>query len=280
MRIYRSTGTNYIKSERYEVVYKPNYLRNIDRSMELSKARKCGIAVISGAIGLGLFISELNRIRGLPFEVMNCGYIALFAITFLLIFFWIWSTGKELNLLFKWLDPERYEPPSGIRETLIILSIAVLLVVLLFTSRNPLLYSSIFSIYALVNFFGKRLQQIELDNVLTKSRDRARKDLSDNNLLDKAKLYIKVIENLECYFVKRPHNLRLILIFISSLAGLGLSVYWTVTQSSVFGIGAYIVLFMTITVGELTIWRWRSIRDRQLRPIIAELYELIRNNSE
>lgn len=262
------------------MVYKPNYLRNINRSKELVNARKWGVSLIGALIGIGLFVSEVQRILQLPFDLMNCAYITLFIMTGGLIFSWIWSTAKEFDLLLKWSDPERYEPPSGTKETLIILGLSVFLVILLFASRNPLCYSCIFSVYSLAALYGGKLQRKELSEVFVKSKERASADLNNQNLAHNAELYIKLVENFEFYFVKRPHGKRLILIALFSMLGLGLSVCWAATDIRFLGFGAYMIFVLTLIISEFTIWRWRTIRDNQIRPIKAELYELTRENNK
>ncbi|NIV69323.1 MAG: hypothetical protein GWN41_04180 [Phycisphaerae bacterium] len=229
---------------------------------------------------MGLLLSELQRALKMPFDLMKIGYFTLFAMTGVLIFFWIWATDKELELLFRLLDPKKYAAPSGIRETLIILSLALLLVILLFASRNPLWYSSIFVIYNTLNWLGGRRQQEELSQVFTKSKERALPDLKNQNYAEKAALYIKVIQTLESYFIKRPHGRRLKLAVFCSVIGLALSISWFATKMQVFGFGAYVVLIVTITLSEFTIWHWRSIRNTELRPIIEELNELVRATEE
>jgi hypothetical protein len=122
------------------MVYKPDPARSVKRTKQLVNARKWGIGLITSVIGVGLLVSEVRRLTNEPLDFMDYGYIALFFFTGGLIFSWIWSTERELDLLFEWADPEKYEPPSGIVETLMILVLALLVVLLLFSSRNPLLY--------------------------------------------------------------------------------------------------------------------------------------------
>ncbi|MFZ0033601.1 MAG: hypothetical protein WAK60_01260 [Sedimentisphaerales bacterium] len=262
------------------MTYKPNYIGNIDRSKEIVNARKWGVSLIGALIGIGLFVSEVKRILQLPLDLMNCAYITLFIITGGLIFLWIWSTDRELDLLLRWLDPKKYEPPSGIKETLVILGYAVFLVILLFTSRNPLWYSCFFSIYSLIDLYGGKLRRKELSEAFVKSKERARADLDDENLASTAELYIKLVDNLEFYFIKRPHEKRLITIAIFSVIGLGLSVCWATTGTRLFGLGAYMMFIVLLIASELTIWRWRSIRDNHIRPIKAEIYELAHENKK
>lgn len=52
-----------------------------------------------------------------------------------------------------------------------------------------------------------------------------------------------------------------------------------VSTSKVYGFAAYSVFLLTILAGEVSVWRWRGIRDGELRPITAEINEL-RHNGE
>lgn len=254
------------------MVYKPGYLR--ERSKQLINARKWGITMASGLLGLGLFISEFQKMRKTPLDLMNYGYIALFFMTGWLIFSWIWSTQKELDLLFEWLDPERYEPPSSIKETIIILSLALLLVGLLFGCRNPLLYGFVFTIYSIVDVLAGRKLQAELSEAFDKSKHRARTDLENKKLAEKAKLYLKGLESLEFYFIERYHNRRLVLTLIFSIVGLVLSLCWSATRIMLLGFGSYAIFFVILIISQVIIWHWRIVHDAELRPITAELNEL------
>jgi len=259
------------------MVYKPGYLR--ERSKQLINARKWGITIATGLVGAGLLISELQRMSEAPLSLMNYGYIALFLMTGTLIFSWIWSTQKELDLLFEWLDPERYEPPSSFVETVLIFGLALLLVGLLFASRNPFAYSLIFTTYSLVDSLaGKRLNA-ELSAAFEKSKERAHADLQDDKLAAKARLYLRGLGFLEHYFLGRRHGLRLRLSLASSLVGLVISMGWLATHNVLLGFSAYVILFVVLLTSLATIWHWRITRDTQLRPVAADLNELNRQDS-
>jgi len=258
------------------VGYKPGYLRK--RSEDIINARNWAIGLIFGAIGLGWFAREAQRIYSLPFDVLNFASLALCILTGLLIFLWIWATQRELNWLFQWLDPERYEPPTNLKETAIILGLGVLLVGLVFASQNPLLYGCIFTAYSLANIFSVRYLNSELKKVFAKSINRINEETNDAKLLEKNKTYLTGIEILEFYFIKRPQIRRLIFILIFSLFGLALSIYWQIKKIPLLGIGAYFIFFFTILVSEIVIYRWRNIRDNELKPLVVELGELAREN--
>ena len=79
------------------MTYKPGYLR--DRSKEIVNARNWGIKLITGVVGIWLFVSEIKRVWSLDFNPMQVAYLILFLLTGALIFLWIWATQKELDLL-------------------------------------------------------------------------------------------------------------------------------------------------------------------------------------
>ena len=258
------------------MTYEPKYLR--ERSKQIINARNWGVGLITALLGLGMFISEVKRMQTLSSDPMNYAYLALFILSGALIFLWIWATQKELDLLFEWLDPERYEPPSSLKETILIIGFAILLIGLLFASRDQLLFGLVFTLYSFILIFTAKYLNQEIALAIDKSRDRVKVDLEDNNLKRRAQLYLEAINVLDFYFIKRPVTLRLIIIFVFSLIGLALAIWWKVTGASMIGLLSYLIFFLTILVSEVVIGLWRNVHDSDLRPIAAELREFLRNN--
>jgi hypothetical protein len=259
------------------MIYKPDpkYLR--ERSKELINARNWGIGLITSLLGVGLFISEIERIRSLKPDVINYLYLALFAITGLLIFLWIWATQKELDMFFEWLDPDHYDPPSTIKETLLILIFAFLLISLLFAARNPLWFSAVFSVYSIIGIPTEKYLTSEIKLAIDKSKSRATNDLSDDNLKKKAEIYLQALEVLNGYFILRPMKLRSLLVAAFSIVGLSLGIMWEVYDSRLAGIFCYMSFILNISISEAVIAYWRIVRDSSIRPITAELRELSRS---
>jgi len=260
------------------MVYKPGYLR--ERSKQLINARKWAMTIGTGLLALGLFASKLMEILRDSPGMMDFAYIALLGMTGCLIFSWIWSSQKELNLLFEWLDPERYEPPSTFMETILIVGFGVLLAGLLFAAENPAWYALVFTAYSLADILANRKVLSEVGEAISRSKDRAQKDLEDKDLVEKAQLYLKGLETLERYYIRRSHDLRTLITFISSGIGLLMSVAWWLTDSLIAGFASYIIFLVILVVIQVTIWRWRIVRDVGIRPIRAELNELTRPNKE
>ena len=94
------------------MVYRPNPTLR-EQSKEIISARSWAVGLITTVLGVGLFLSEVDRIRHMTPSAMSYAYLVLLAVTGCLIFLWIWATQKELDMLFRWLDPQHYEPPSS-----------------------------------------------------------------------------------------------------------------------------------------------------------------------
>jgi hypothetical protein len=246
-----------------------------ERSASLITARKWGVSLVCSLLGLGLFASEAKRISALPWDPSNLAYLVLLFTTGVLIFIWIWATQKEMDLLFDWMDPERYEPPSDFKETAIIISLGILLVGLIYAARDPVAYGIVFTAYSIFVLFATKRFERELVDVIDRSRTRMEKkgDARNDEL---EKLYLKGIAILEHYFLKRPQRLRHSLIVSLSIVGLVLALWSKHVANSVFAAAAYIVYITTVVVSEVVIGCWRNRRDEQLRPITAEIKELER----
>lgn len=258
------------------MTYKPGHLR--ERSRDITNARNWGIGIVTTSLGLGLFVSEVQRIKAIQPDLLNYAYLALFILTGILIFLWIWATQRELNLLFEWLDPERFVPPSSLKETLMILFFAVLLTALLFAARSPLSYGIILTAYSVILIPSTIYLNTEIQEAINKSKNRLSEDLENQKLAVQAKLYAAGVEVLETYFIRRPMKLRLIIIMVASAIGLTLAIYWKKSQSRWVGVASYAVFFAIILFSEIVIARWRCIRDRELREIEANLSESLRED--
>jgi len=187
------------------------------RAKEITNARKWGVGIITALLGLGLFVSEAERIRSLDFQLIHYMYLSLLLVTGALIFLWIWASQRELDLLFEWLDPEGYVPPSSIKETVLILFFAVTLIAMLFSARNPVVYGIVFTGYCAVQLPAGAYMNREIRKAVQGSMKRVEGDLADPARAPKAALYRDGIEVLETCFLKRPVGLRCVMILLASM---------------------------------------------------------------
>ena len=258
--------------------YRPGDLRR--HSTQIILARKWAVGAITALLGIGLFVSELARIRQTIADPLSIAYLALFALTGALVFLWIWSTQKELDLLFDWLDPQDYAPPDTLVETISIIGIALILIALLFAARNPLLYGCVFALYSLAQLPICKLMLREIGEAIRKSRTRLANDLQTPRYSERARVYASGIDALEAYYLTSPYLLRLVLIAVFALLGLALSIIWKTTGKAIFGLGAYGTFMSTIAASEIVIGRWRNARDKALRPLLAALIDARRESEE
>jgi len=260
------------------MTYRPGRLRKGSRA--IVNARNWAVGIVTALLGLGLFASEIKRIRGLQPDPMDYAYLTLLVLTGVLVFLWIWATQKELDLLFDWLDPQRYVPPSSLKETVLILLFGLLLTALLFAARDPLLYGLVFAVYSTMLIPASMYLNKEIREAIDHSKTRLDEDKKDPTLAARAVLYRAAVEVLQSYFLERPVMLRLVLILCVSIIGVGVALYWKISSRTLWGLSAYVIFFVLILVSEIIVNRWRSIRDGRLREIQAELLDHLRSEEE
>lgn len=257
------------------MVYEPGRLRQ--KSKDIVNARNWGIGIITTLLGIGFFISEIKRIQALHFDPMDYAYIALLLLTGIFIFLWIWATQKELDLLFDWLDPEYYAPPSSIRETILILFYGLALTALLFSSRDPMLYGIVFSVYSATLIPCTIYFKKEVARAVDRSKLRIDCDLNSPDIANKARLYLAGVDVLKGYFLDRPMIWRHWAILGVSIFGVVIAIYWKLSGNKFAGTVSYGIFFIVILLSEVVIARWRCIRDDRLRQIQGDLDECSRN---
>jgi len=240
---------------------------------ELATARKYAVALITGAFGIGLFISEIQRIWKLPHCFFSWAYIALFVLVGLLVFVWIWATQKELDLLLEWLEPKSYVPPSSMKETAMIVGEGVVLTALFFTARDPCVFSIVFTAYSLLVMVSVMHLNRELRLAFADTEEHLAKTTeSERNPL--VGLQLEGLGVLCEYFLGRPHTLRHIVILLVSVLGVGLSAWWWLSDAQALGIASYSLFFTLILVSEVVIAQWRNYRDAKLRIVISKMHKV------
>ena len=175
----------------------------------LVSARKNAVSGITAVLGVTLFVQEVQRIRVLPFDVVNYQYLALLAVTGALVFVWIWGS-EELEMLGRLLDPEEFPVPSSFNQLATIMLLAFVLVCLFFAARDIRWYTTIFLIYVIVDFLVLRYVHSVIRSAVDGSYKRLHKDSGPT-----AKLYEKAIQQIEHYYFARPHDLRRFVVFFA-----------------------------------------------------------------
>jgi hypothetical protein len=255
--------------------YDPRTLR--ERGKGIIQARDWGINLVFGVISTAVFLSEAKRILGLKPDPLNYAYLFLLVLTGLLMLLWFWATHHETDIWCEWLDPKDYQPPSDLKETAMIIGLGLLLAALLFTSRDPLLYCLVFSLYSLLNLGGVILLHKELAEILRKSKNRLDASrVHDKRRRQRYELYRNAIRPIEHYHFGNPHTRRNVLVLVASLIALGLSVHWKISGSVLTGMASYVTISGTIMISEWILAQWRASRDDALRPLRAELSEMLR----
>jgi hypothetical protein len=146
----RKTGSGRGSQERKEEVpYTEGTL--MPQVQSLVDARKNAVSGVTAVLGVALFVQEVQRIRDLPFSLVNYEYLALLAVTGALVFLWIWGS-EELEMLGRWLDPEEFPIPSSFNQIAMIMGLAAFLVCLFFAARDIRWFTSLFLLYVIADF--------------------------------------------------------------------------------------------------------------------------------
>lgn len=239
----------------------------------LKQARKYGVALIVASAGVGMFVSEFQRIRALPPSIENYGYLACFIMVAVLIFAWIWVTEYELGLD-AWLYPKRKRIPSGTKETAQIMLLGVALVALFYSARSPMFLSVAVAAYStIVCLLVFRMNTLELPPLFSESREHLTQNpegWSD----DVVKLRLDAVLVLESYFLRRPHTPRHVIILNVAFLGCLAALCARLKGSPEWALVSYGITFVTILVSEIVIFAWRIDRDNKLRPIDEKLRDL------
>jgi hypothetical protein len=253
-----------------------------ERSKHLITARKWGVGLVTACLGLGLFASEVTRIRDHLGDPRSWAYLALFLMCGALVLIWIWCTQKELDLLFEWMDPQRYEPPSDLKETMTIVALGALLVILVFASRNPVLFGAVFTTYSVVIMIAIIHFNQELRAVISESRRRfgGADGVHTDTVKRAVALQLQGIGILEEYFLFRPHTQRHIAILVVSCIGLLTGILSLSFRMPSLHLASYAIFVTVLLVSEWIIAHWRNARDQKLRPVTAELNEIKRSQEE
>ncbi len=250
------------------------------KSEGIVTARRWAIGIITTLLGAGMIASEVSRVRAEWPNVMVVSYVALFALTGVLVWLWIWATDHELKILWRWLDPDRYKPPQSFREVALIASLAVVLSSLFFASRDPLFYAIAFCVYNLATLLSNRYLDKQIDRALGKSRQRLKAEVVANPNDKRLPFYESGMDVVEHYFRRRPQRFRHVLILIFGGLALSLAIAYRQTGRTALGVGSYGIAFFTIVVSEAVIAVWRNSRDDTLGPIEEEVDELERAMAE
>lgn len=220
-----------------------------ERSKSVLDARKCAMWVLM-TLGGGYMLKELLTKSFAGAHWSEYCYLALLLATGLLAGLWIFTSGRELDILFNSLKVRRYRPPSDVAETFTIVGIAVVGAALILLARAVHLYA-IFYFYYLLFDLGSwvyRLQEIReaIEDARPQSAERQ-------------------VAPIEAYYFQRPHLLRVLLLL--AFAGPCALLAWLSYVQGNAGLRgvSYMGLVVTIIGGEVPLMVWRQRFYRQVR---------------
>jgi hypothetical protein len=169
---------------------------------------------------------------------------------------WIAATAHELQL---WLRNLRYVfVKSHLYSAM--LGLAVVMGMMLILAYNLLAFTGFFSCYLLFNYWTQWVANEHFERALNRTQATS----SENS---------QVLEVLRTYWLRRPQLARITTMMFVSFISFILALKGSEggPHSRHLMIGSYFVTIGNILVGEATISRWRTIRDRDLQVYVDNL---------
>lgn len=243
----------------------------------LLQARNWVVAAFVSAVAAAVMKPEALRfLTDSSRTISDYLFVALLAVNVLVGLGWIWIPEREFQLLADWLDPDSYSPPDGTKEWALILGIGLLLGTQILSTRNPILYGVVFAGSSGWTLFSVLHVNRELEAAITASRTRLQKAIATPGNDEEEALDGKALDVLEEYFLKRHHITRYGVSIVFSLIGLALAIAAQSRSSEFLKSCSYCVFLSWFVVSETIIFRWRSTRDEEMRPLVAQRNEIRR----
>lgn len=247
------------------------------RLKRLREAYLIGVTIIGALLTTAFVFSEIKRILELPSKLTNYLYLALLVSTLLLVGGWVVFARVDLDALAEWLDPENYQPPS---EILTVTGIALMLVMLIISTRSIVLFGFAYVSYAAINLLASSHMRKEFRVALGASRARLSEDRKRPELAVAVQNTEKALTALERYILVRPNLRRIAAVLFLATAGLSLSLWRRAGGSEMAKVAAYGLYIFAILVPDSGIMLlWRQSLERELRPLAATRHELLRNKT-
>ena len=159
-----------------------------------------------------------------------------------------------------------------------IIALACVLIVLLYTTRDPLWFGVAFAVYSIFLPLATMYLNRQIVQAVAGSRERIQDDIrqvGEKDVVTAAVLYQEGVNEVESYFLKLPQMTRFWLIAMFSVIGTIVAAIWKIQGDRIVGVAAYVIFLLTIIVSEAVILGWRMRRDQRLHAIATELSDLI-----
>jgi hypothetical protein len=251
--------------------------------------RRTALGVLAGLISLTAVAAAIVKYAQEGLGAVKFEHV-LVASTAVLVWAWVWSTQRELELLNKWLDARDYTVPDGFVQASLIVAFGVFLAVLILTSPRIVWYASIFALYAATNLVALSYTNIEIASTLSRCRhrlDQARQSTATEDAAEISRL-MACAEALailfryympDCADIVQYRDTRLLKMVFNwrnwQVAKTHLTLHGTMAALIVAVVArspegqavAYLLMSLTVLLSEAWIAYYRIRRDAQLRPV-------------
>jgi len=235
------------------------------RASRIKRAVTWGTDLVLGVVGLGFLKSEIQRISALPHDINNYAYIGLLVAVLLLMGGWILVAHKESDIIGEWLDPLGYTPPD---EMLVALGFALILVALVYASRNAVAFGIVYSVYAMGNLFAVIHLRRQMEVIIGGSRKQLAEEPPET-----APTWEKAIDVLDTFYLKRPNIERVAGTLVFGVVGLVLSLRARCAPDGKLELYAFFVYSASVVLLEgVVMFFWRGKFYGGIRRVETEWY--------
>jgi hypothetical protein len=211
-----------------------------------------------GIVGVFAVVTSLNDFKSMwtpsawDGQGLFAAGIVLFVGLSVLAYRWVHATNEEMEL---WID-ELHNPMTKKQVQGAMFGLAIVLGTLLALAHNIACVSGLMAVYFLVNYWTQWLSNEHFRRALERTRQ---SPLSTTNF--------KVLDAMEKYWLALPQMARITtMMFFASLAFSLALAGWAQQepQRTRFYLASYVLLFLDILGGEITIFVWRCKRDYKI----------------
>lgn len=213
-----------------------------ERSGTVVRARRWALSITGGIVGLAYVGNEARRILTMTITWHELTYLLLLVTTLVLVGMWIYASEQELDLLFRFLKTTRYTPPSDLKETLMIVGLAIFAALLLVSARSTHLFGTLYFYYLLLDLgsWNYRLQEIRLA------------------VEESPSSVPSAVNAIRSFYFERPHTIRVQLLLAGAFPAACTAWVGYVEQSALLTSLANLGFVAIIVAGEAPLALWRQ----------------------
>ena len=233
-----------------------------------------GIKVVMGAFSIYIIYQAISIALTDSNAVSGWASVILVIVTVVILFFWIWSPRRDIELLEEW-----FAHRSNVRnpqfEWVTGLGLATLFASLLWFASQPIIYSPIFIMYCTFYFLGVRHFHKYVKDALAQRKKALKTNIKEENK-ELIEIHERALQVLEKYYLKNRHLMRIGTMAVFGVIAFSVALLGRALDFKVWGdISATLIVVVTFIVSEVYIIIWRRERDKKITPLETRRNEIL-----